>query len=111
MGRSIARFECPVALYLQMTFEVPKSWPKWKKAMALDGKILPTAKPDGDNVEKAIMDGFNGIVWIDDSYVVSGGRSKIYGETAGVKAKVVPLNAHPSNITKEPVPDEQLELA
>lgn len=101
----------PVALYLQMAFEVPKSWPKWKKAMALEGKILPTAKPDIDNVDKAIMDGFNGIVWVDDSCVVSGGRSKIYGEIPGVKAKVVPLNAYPANITKQPVPESQLDLA
>lgn len=101
----------PVALYLQIAFEIPTSWPKWKRAMALEGKILPTAKPDGDNVEKAIMDGFNGIVWSDDSYVVSGGRTKIYSEKPGVKTKVVALDAYPCQIKKQPVPEAQLDLA
>ena len=79
---------CPISLELEMVFEVPKSWPKWKTALALSGQIMPTVKPDSDNIEKAVMDGFNGVVWKDDCLVVHCNKVKIYGERAGIRAEI-----------------------
>lgn len=108
---NLQRFDGPVMLTTKMGFEVPGSWPKWKKRMALEGRILPTSKPDADNVEKAIMDGFNQVVWLDDSQVVSGGREKYYTETPGVHAVVVALDAYPASIEREPPPEAQIDIA
>ncbi|MCO7656007.1 RusA family crossover junction endodeoxyribonuclease, partial [Pseudomonas aeruginosa] len=44
-----------------------------------------------DNVIKAIYDGLNGVVWKDDVQVVKAVVGKRYGETPGVRVKVVPL--------------------
>lgn len=64
-----AMFEGAVALTVVALFPIPESWPKKRKAAALEGRELHTKKPDLDNVLKAIKDGMNGIVWKDDSQV------------------------------------------
>jgi len=47
-----------------------------------------TGKPDLDNMVKAIKDALKGIVWVDDSQVVSMWAYKHYGETPGVQFSV-----------------------
>jgi Holliday junction resolvase RusA-like endonuclease len=58
---------------------VPESWSAKKKAMAIEGKIRPTAKPDGDNVLKLALDALNGVAWKDDAAVVDMACSKRFG--------------------------------
>lgn len=58
-----------VALTVVALFPVSESWPKKRKAAALEGRELHTKKPDLDNVIKAVKDGMNGIVWRDDCQV------------------------------------------
>jgi Holliday junction resolvase RusA-like endonuclease len=81
------------AVFLAMRIYVvpPASWSNKKRAAALAGDIYPTTKPDVDNVEKAISDGLNEIVWVDDKQVVDVVKSKRYAETAGVHVEVTPL--------------------
>lgn len=91
----------PVNLKLDIAFEIPKSWPKWKVDMALTGQILPTTKPDSDNIEKSIKDAFNGVIWVDDCQVVSGEKAKRYSLQPGVFAIITPLEAHPAQIQRK----------
>lgn len=42
-------------------FPIPKSTPKYKRALMLDGKILPSKKPDWDNIGKIVADALNGV--------------------------------------------------
>lgn len=86
----------PVLCEINITVQVPQSWSKKRKAMALEGLILPTTKPDKDNVIKAVYDGINGIVWKDDVQVVDGYQRKRYGEVPGVHVRIVPLDAEPA---------------
>lgn len=65
----------------------PKSWSKAKRAKALHGEIKP-GKPDIDNFLKAILDGCNGIAFVDDSQVVSVYAIKEYAETEGVRVVI-----------------------
>ena len=51
-------------------YEIPKSTSLKKKELMLDGEILPTIKPDTDNVAKSIQDALNGIAFKDDKQVV-----------------------------------------
>ena len=50
--------------------QAPKSLSKTKKAMALEGALRPTTKPDIENLSKGILDALNGIVWRDDAQIV-----------------------------------------
>jgi Holliday junction resolvase RusA-like endonuclease len=75
---------------LSITMAVPISWSKKKAAAALAGQVLPTRKPDADNVVKAVFDGMNGVVWRDDVQAVDLQLRKRYGTTPGVHVRVTP---------------------
>ena len=81
----------PVKLYIAAIFEPPASWPKWKREAATEGDITTTGKPDLDNIVKAVKDGMNGAVWCDDSQVAYIDASKLYGETAQVIIRALPV--------------------
>lgn len=81
----------PVMLEMKISVSVAASWSKKKTAAALLGTVMPTKKPDADNVLKAICDGINGIVFKDDVQVVNVSLSKRFSETSGVSVRVVPL--------------------
>lgn len=59
-------------------FRVPISWSKRKRAAAFRDEIRPTAKPDIDNIAKAVLDGMNGVVFGDDSLVSEMIIQKVY---------------------------------
>ena len=82
----------PCQVELTMCVSTPASWPEAKKKAALDGVLMPTSKPDADNVLKAVCDAMNGIVWHDDVQAVVGGWVKIYSETPGIIVTVTEYN-------------------
>jgi Holliday junction resolvase RusA-like endonuclease len=45
------------------------------------GSVLPSRKPDIDNVLKIVLDALNGVAYKDDSRVVSVSGRKIYSMT------------------------------
>ena len=49
---------------------------------------MPTKKPDLDNVLKAVLDGLNGIAFVDDSQVVNVCMAKHYDLTPRVAVTV-----------------------
>ena len=81
----------PVLVEMKILVSVAASWSKKKTAEALAGDVMPTKKPDADNVLKAICDGINGIVFKDDVQVVNVSLSKRFSATPGVTVRVVPL--------------------
>lgn len=90
-GREL--IEGPVMVELHIALSIPQSKSKKWKSAAAAGQVFPTKKPDTDNVLKAICDGCNGVVWKDDVQVVDAHVRKRYGETPGVKVRIVPLMA------------------
>ncbi len=82
----------PVLVEMKIILQIPQSWSKKRKQQALEGRVLPTTKPDKDNVIKAIYDGINGIVWKDDVQAVDGYQRKRYGATPCVQVRIVPLD-------------------
>lgn len=103
--RSITR--SPVSLDLVLSFEIPESWPAWKREAALTNNIGMTTKPDADNVTKAIKDALNKIVWHDDSQVVQLNVLKVYSKTPGVLISVTELSMSPAQITRK----DQLKIS
>lgn len=91
--RKIKRFEDsqPLHVTVAVYLGVPKSWPKWKKEAALNGKICPTSKPDMDNYIKIAMDGLNKVLFNDDSYVVSIRAEKHYSDNPRMEITISQL--------------------
>ena len=82
--------DCPFALGVEVVMPVPKSWPQYKRAAALDGRIVPTVKPDADNIGKLVGDALNQIIWRDDCQIVRLTVWKRYGETPATIITVTP---------------------
>jgi len=78
----------PIRLSLRAYFQIPKSASKKKQEQMLYNKILPTKRPDLDNVIKIVKDALNGIAWHDDSQVVDLHGSKSYSYEPRVEVTV-----------------------
>lgn len=76
--------ETPVAVYVYVNMPVPQSYSKKRTEACLSGSIRPTKKPDLDNAIKSVLDGMNGIVYKDDSQIVSLHATKRYDTIASV---------------------------
>lgn len=83
----------PVAVTMIAHFQIRSSWSKKKQLAARTGAVRPTGKPDLDNVLKTYGDALNGIVWLDDSQIVSVTLSKVYSDTPHVLLQVEPWQA------------------
>jgi Holliday junction resolvase RusA-like endonuclease len=81
----------PIKLIVSLALEVPASWSKKRRALAISGEIRATKKPDADNVLKGLKDGCNGIVWRDDAQVVCVELSKAYGAEPHAAVSVLEL--------------------
>ena len=68
-----------------------------RAGIEVDGRMLCTAKPDADNIAKAVLDGCNhAAVWYDDVQVVDVRVVKVWcreGETPRTDVSVRPLGA------------------
>ena len=80
--------ETPVGAYIYITLPIPASYSKKRIQACLSGEERPTKKSDIDNFCKAIFDGMNGIVFLDDSQVVSLHSTKVYGTVGMVEVMV-----------------------
>ena len=63
--------EGPVHIFIVVDFAIPESYSKKKKSQCCLGVLLPTKKPDIDNVAKVVLDALNGVAYKDDTQVVS----------------------------------------
>lgn len=74
-------YDCAIAVTARFIFPPLSSWNKATKLLFESGEIIyKTSKPDGDNLQKAIFDGLNGIVYVDDSRIAQIAVQKIYGK-------------------------------
>ena len=60
----------PLEVYITAFFPIPKSTSKKNRALMLEDKLLPTKKPDSDNIAKVICDALNGVAYADDTQIV-----------------------------------------
>lgn len=68
----------PLHVDIHAHYRIPESWPRWKREAAEAGHVGHTKRPDKDNVAKAILDAINGVVYADDSQVVSSTEAKLF---------------------------------
>jgi Holliday junction resolvase RusA-like endonuclease len=76
-------YDCPVFAHIEYVFPIPSSFSKKLKQSITDGKrVYKDTKPDlTDNLNKGLIDALAGIVYINDSRIVSIVASKYYGTT------------------------------
>ena len=77
----------PVTVQLDFMFLPPVSWPNWKRERACDGTWPHTSKPDLDNLVK-LLDGLNGVAWVDDSQIVEINAQKRYSPVASTVIRI-----------------------
>lgn len=93
----------PVQVEVAFWFRPADSWPKWRSSLALAGRWQHTAKPDLDNLIK-ILDGLNGVAWLDDSQITHVRGSKHYGPVAQT---VIEVTFHPAPTKPTPRKETQ----
>ena len=82
------------AVHIDLVAYLPiaKSWPKGKQRAARSGTLYPIKKPDLDNIEKAVTDGCNGIVYEDDAQIVEVYKAKRYSDNPHVWVRICTLD-------------------
>lgn len=78
----------PLYVSIEACFAIPKSTSLKKFAEMIKGNILPTKKPDCDNIAKIILDALNNVAFKDDSQVVCLVVSKRYTELPSVNVHI-----------------------
>ena len=87
------KFTSPVKVTVKAYHKPPKGKSKKVVGDMLNGHILPTKKPDADNIAKIILDGLNHIAWDDDTQVVDMAVMKRYSEEPMVVVIIEEINA------------------
>lgn len=72
-------------------YQIPVSAPKKKQEMMRKLELLPTKKPDCDNVLKIIADALNKIAYNDDSQIVYAKIEKLYSDAPRVEVVLFEL--------------------
>lgn len=83
----------PLEINITALFSIPKKFNKEQKQQALNGEILPTKKPDSDNIIKIILDALNDTAYFDDSQVCGINFFKKYGETPQIIIEIKEIKA------------------
>ena len=78
----------PLEVAILALFAPPKSVSQEVRASMLGGEILPTKRPDGDNIIKVVLDALNGVAFHDDGQVCKIYFEKMYAETPEVRVLI-----------------------
>ncbi len=80
--------DVPLAISIEAYIPIPQSVSKKKADMMKQNTLLPTKKPDCDNIAKIICDALNGVAYPDDKQIVSMLVSKRYSDNPYVKISI-----------------------
>lgn len=78
----------PLYVAISAAFAVPTSDSKRERQAKLRGEMLPTKRPDWDNIGKIVCDALNGVAWHDDAQIVSACVEKIYDTASYVQVEI-----------------------
>lgn len=81
----------PVKVSINAYYKIPASATKKKTAQMMSGEILPTKKPDTDNIAKAVCDALNGVAYHDDAQVCILHVKKIYSTEPSIVVTVTEI--------------------
>ncbi len=72
--------DVPLSMEVYAYFGIPKRDSKAKKALKASGEVLPTLKPDTDNIIKLLADALNGYAYPDDKQITDIVAHKRYSD-------------------------------
>jgi Holliday junction resolvase RusA-like endonuclease len=81
----------PVKVSINAYYKIPASATKKKTVHMMSGEILPTKKPDTDNIAKAVCDALNGVAYHDDAQVCILHVKKIYSTEPSIVVTVTEI--------------------
>jgi len=73
----------PVRLWIDFDLPLPRGASRKERMLMIDNKILPTGRPDIDNMAKLVLDAMNRMFWKDDAQVVLLHVTKSYSDAPG----------------------------
>lgn len=88
LDRGLDPFDGPLEVCMEFYRPVQASISKKERARRLSGVHRPTVKPDLSNYIKALEDGLNGIIWIDDNRIVQIVAEKKYSDRPRIVIEV-----------------------
>lgn len=88
LDRGLKPFDGPLEVCMEFYRPVQASLSRKERARRLSGVHRPTVKPDLSNYIKALEDGLNGIIWIDDNRIVQIVAEKKYSDRPRVVIEV-----------------------
>ena len=80
--------DTPLEMKILALFPIPKNTSKKIKFLMLRDEILPTKKPDSDNIIKAICDALNNVAYEDDKQICRIYFEKKYAQIPCVKVRI-----------------------
>jgi Holliday junction resolvase RusA-like endonuclease len=83
----------PLAADIMAFYEIPKNIDGVVYKAMLNGDILPTKRPDGDNIIKIILDSLNNLAFHDDAQICKINFEKRYAKIPKVCVKIRDLEA------------------
>ena len=84
-------YEGQIKMQIDVYRPIPKSMPKYKQKLAVEGQLRPVTKPDIDNYFKSVSDALNGVIYKDDSQIIEIKASKFYSDAPRVEVVVYEL--------------------
>ena len=75
----------PLEISILALFSIQQRASKKLKELMINNEILPTKKPDSDNIIKIILDALNGVAYHDDRQVCRVYFEKMYAENPEIK--------------------------
>jgi Holliday junction resolvase RusA-like endonuclease len=78
----------PVSLHVIAHIKPPKSKSKKMQIAMQSDAIRPTGRPDIDNYVKAVADGCNSVVYVDDAQIVSLTAEKKYSDSPCLEVRI-----------------------
>lgn len=88
LDRGLEPYNGPLEVRMEFYRPVQASLSKKERARRLSGAHRPTVKPDLSNYIKALEDGLNGIIWIDDNRIVQITAEKKYSDRPRIVIEV-----------------------
>lgn len=88
LDRGLEPFDGPLEVRMESYRPVQASISKKERARRLSGVHRPTVKPDLSNYIKALEDGLNGIIWVDDNRIVQIVAEKKYSDRPRIVIEV-----------------------
>lgn len=88
LDRGLDPFDGPLEVCMEFYRPVQASLSKKERARRLSGVHRPTVKPDLSNYIKALEDGLNGIIWVDDNRIVQIVAEKKYSDRPHIVIEV-----------------------